>query len=190
MFAIRVLIVVLIVLAIRANASASCTAATSHVNIAYNQFARFESKLFKEGVIHEALRAYATGATETGKARAEQCDDRNVVSRVLLVSGAFSVIHATLELNASPDNDRPRCASEHRDVAKSDIADAWLTLSTIKTLGVSPPRYSDVINDAKLAASRLGMALPSLSTSTSARHTFFERYIFQGRGECFHNPAP
>jgi len=66
--------------------------------------------------VHAAIQAYDTGAAAASRARGMTCENPSVQGQVLLASAGLSIIHASLELNAAPDNDRPQCPLEHDDV--------------------------------------------------------------------------
>ncbi len=178
----------------RGTASASCSSALALANAGEQDERSFESLMFSTNPDpHDAIRAYESGAAATAKARGTSCSDPTVQGHVLLASAELSIIHASLELNAAPDNDRPQCPLEHRDVAKSDVANAWVALHAVTMIqhstGTTYSRYDKTVANARLVASRLGMALPPLATTGSVEQ-FATRYAFEGSGECFHNPEP
>lgn len=175
-------------------ASASCARALALANTGEHAVRTFESLLFRSNSDpRAAIQAYDAGAAATQRARGETCDDPSVQGHVLLASAGLSLIHATLELNAAPDNDRPQCPLEHREVAKSDVANAWAPLlgvrAIMRAIHTTFNRYDKTVDNAQLMASRLGMALPPLA-QVGGINDFVARYTFDGSGECFHNPEP
>jgi hypothetical protein len=115
-------------LGLSARAAASCSSASLYASKAESDEAQFE-KLISTLDPHGAISAYVKGARAAVQAREQSCNEPSVFASVLTASAGLLVIHASLELNAAPDNDRPQCPLEHREVAKSDIAQAWGTLS-------------------------------------------------------------
>jgi hypothetical protein len=106
------------------------------------------------------------------------------------IDAAFNDLRASLELNAAPDNDKPECVAEHRDVAKSEVALAWYSLHAVHDSGQHPPRLAYFERITRMIASRLGVPLPDYSVSADAAKRFFDRFEFSGNGNCFHNPDP
>ena len=82
---------------------------------------------------------------------------------------------------------------EHREVAKSDVANAWAALQAVTLImhatNTTFSLYVKTVDNAHLVASRLGMVLPPLAQSGDI-NAFVTRYAFDGSGECFHNPEP
>jgi hypothetical protein len=171
-------------------AAASCSAASRSATAAYSAYEMFEDRLFKHGDSRGAIVKYNEGANAAHSARAASCGEQPVLARVLAVSAALSAVHASLELDAAPDSAEPQCVPEHRDVAKSDIANAWIAIETIGRIRQVPPLYAHITSNVRLVANRLGMPLPDLGTSPQRVNEFLARYQFDGRGQCFHNTPP
>jgi hypothetical protein len=113
-----------------------------------------------------------------------------LAAKVLAITSAFKDLKATLELNAAPDNDKLECVVEHRDVAKSDVSEAWYGLYIVHRTRQDPPRLAHFELMTKMIASRLGVPLPAYSASADAAKRFSDRFQFSGYGNCFHNPEP
>lgn len=186
----QLLLAAALFISLRSGASAACSSAAASAATSYAAYARFEDRLFKHDDPRGAIAAYGAGANAAHAARAASCNDRDVVARVLAVSAALSIVHSTLELNAAPDNARTQCPPEHRNVARSDVANAWVGLAAVRSIRGSPPRYAQIIQNARAVASRLGMSLPSLDASQLTLNNFLARYQFNGSGQCFHNAPP
>jgi hypothetical protein len=171
-------------------ASASCTEASTNAAKGIAAYDTFKSRLFHHGDAHGAIQSFNQGVRATQRARSESCQDPSVNAAVLTASAALLILHATLELNAAPDDDNPQCPLEHRKFAKSDVASSWFALTVVHGLGTFPDRYDEIVKNTKLVASRLGLVPPSLNSEFTTASAFQRRYDFAGKGECFHNPLP
>ncbi len=176
-------------------AAASCGSAELKAAQAQATFFEFEKDAFRvKPNFHAAFSAYKQGALLTRSARNITCHESKVNADVLLASASLLVVHSTLELNTSPDNEDATCARAHEVVAASNVAEAWTALRVITNLRrvthATPRNFTLIQSQLRMVANRLAIVLPPYSATDAQVERFMNAYPNLPGDNCVHFPEP